>query len=233
MKIATSLNAEPFDFLKHGDVPDWAYSSTDSILTALKTKDPQTFDHSLRVGEFARKLARALGLTDYQQKVAQFSGLLHDVGKMGIDQAIIHKPVKLTEEEYESMKSHSLLSEALIRPLAHHEFFQQVLPCVRGHHERIDGNGYPDKLVGEEIPLLSRLILVVDTLDAMSEDRAYRKGMPIEAVYKELRRCTGTQFDMQLVRIFLESHPHWQNEKADHELLARLSTSPSIKKLAA
>lgn len=219
------------DLLSHGDIPEWAYSSTESILASLKAVDPTTFYHCLRVGEYSRLLARAVGLPEYQQRLAQFTGLLHDVGKMGVDLAIIHKPDKLTDLEYDAMKSHSVLSEEIIRPMAHHEFFAQVLPAVRGHHERMDGQGYPDRKVGDEIPLLSRLILVVDTLDAMTHDRPYRKGLPIDVVYRELIRCAGSQFDMQLVKLFLESHPHWQREGADHETLSRVA--PTVTNLKA
>lgn len=217
------MNINAGKLLQHGEIPDWAYSSTESILASLKAVDPLTFYHCLRVGESARLLARSAGLTEYQQKVAQFSGMLHDVGKMGVDQAIIHKPGKLSDDEYDKMKSHSILSEEIIRPLASHEFFQQVMPAVRGHHERIDGQGYPDKLHGEDIPLISRVILIVDTLDAMSQDRSYRKGLPIDVVYKELRKFAGTQFDLQLVRIFLDSHPYWVQEAEDAETLARVA----------
>ena len=207
----------------HGDIPEWAYSSTESILASLKAVDPMTFFHCLRVGEYSLRLAKAAGLGAYQQKVAQFAGLLHDVGKMGIDAAIVHKPDKLTNEEYEKMKSHSLLSEEIVKPLATHEFFAHVLPAVRGHHERIDGQGYPDKLSGEEIPLVSRIILVVDTLDAMAQDRPYRKGLPVDVIYKELKKFAATQFDLQFVRIFLDSHASWEKEANDQETLARVA----------
>lgn len=207
----------------HGDIPEWAYSSTESILASLKAVDPMTFFHCLRVGEYSLRLARAAGLGVYQQKVAQFAGLLHDVGKMGIDAAIVHKPGKLDNDEYEKMKSHSLLSEEIVKPLATHEFFAHVLPAVRGHHERIDGQGYPDKLVGEEIPLVSRIILVVDTLDAMAQDRPYRKGLPMDVIYKELRKFSGSQFDLQFVRIFLDSHKYWEKEANDQETLAKVA----------
>lgn len=211
------------DLALSGDIPDWIYQSTESLLASLRRADPETFSHCLRVGEYARRLARAAGLNEYQQKLAQFAGLLHDIGKMGIDRAIVHKPSRLSEDEYRVMQSHSTLSEDLVKPLTHHEFFAQILPAIRGHHERVDGGGYPDRQVGDEIPLLSRLILVVDTLDAMSENRVYRQGLPIDAVYKELRRCAGTQFDLQLVRIFLESHPYWRKEATDQETLMRVA----------
>lgn len=207
----------------NGDVPEWAYSSTESILASLKAVDPMTFFHCLRVGEYSLRLAKAAGLGLYQQKVAQFAGLLHDVGKMGIEAAIVHKPDKLSHEEYEKMKSHSVLSEEIVKPLATHEFFGHVLPAVRGHHERIDGLGYPDKLLGEEIPMISRIILVVDTLDAMAQDRPYRKGLPIDVIYKELRKFSGSQFDLQFVRIFLESHASWEKESNDQETLSRVA----------
>ncbi len=200
-----------------GDIPAWAYGSVAAIMESLKKADVETYHHCLRVGEYSRLLAKYAGLSEYQQKVAEFSGILHDVGKIGVGAQIVHKPGKLTEDEYNKMKDHAEMSEDIVKPLAHSEFFRQVLPVVRGHHERLDGKGYPDKLCGEEIPVLSRVILVVDTLDAMGSDRAYRKGLPIEVIYKELQQYAGTQFDQALVKIFLESHKHWKNEKPDQQ----------------
>ena len=129
---------------------------------------------------------------------------------MAVSPTVIHKPGKLDPNEYEQMKSHSLHSEDIIAPLGTHEFFRQVIPAVRGHHERVDGRGYPDKLHGEDIPVISRVILIVDTLDAMGETRAYRKGMPIEMIYQEIQKFAGTQFDSSLAKIFLEAHRHWE-----------------------
>lgn len=200
-----------------GDLPDWAYDSVRSILEALKKADPETYHHCLRVGEYSRLLAKYAGLSEYQQKVAEFSGLLHDVGKIGVSRNIIHKPSRLDEAEYKKMKEHPVYSEEIVKPLATHEFFRQVIPAVRGHHERVDGEGYPDKLMGEEIPLLSRVILIVDTLDAMGQDRAYRKGMPIEIIYEEIKQHAGTQFDPQLAKIFLEAHKHWEKEEPEKD----------------
>lgn len=210
-----------------GDLPSWAYSAAASVLESLKKVDPETFHHCLRVGEYSRLLAKAAGLSEYQQKVAEFSGLLHDTGKIGVDRAITHKPGKLDEHEFQLMMAHPEFSEEIIAPLGSHEFFRQVIPAVRGHHERVDGQGYPDKLCGEEIPLISRVILVVDTLDAMGEDRAYRKGLPIDIIYQELQKYAGTQFDKELVRIFLECHKHWSKERPDAETMDKL-----IKKVA-
>jgi putative nucleotidyltransferase with HDIG domain len=214
--------------LNSGDVPDWAYSAVAGIMQSLKIVDPETYAHCLRVGEYSRKLAISAGLTPFQQKVAEFSGILHDVGKMGVDRAIVHKPGKLDDFEMAKMKDHPVLSAEIVKPLAdQHIFFQQVLPGVLYHHERMDGLGYPHKKMGDEIPLISRLILIVDTLDAMSSSRAYRQGQPIEKVYRELNRCKGTQFDTERVHIFLDSHSEWDRQAADAETQHRL-----IKKVA-
>jgi uncharacterized domain HDIG len=201
-----------------GDIPAWAYDAARSLMQALKVVDPLTYAHCCRVGEMSRKLARDAGLNEYEQKLAEFAGLFHDIGKMGISQEIIAKPGKLDPLELSIMKSHSCLSEEIIEPLgANHQFFKSILPAVRGHHERIDGTGYPDKKLGDEIPLLARVILVVDTYDAMSQTRSYRQGLTDEVVYAELKRCAGTQFDPQLVKIFLQAHPLWDGQPQDKE----------------
>ena len=202
-----------------GDVPNWAYNAAQSLLQSLKAVDPVTYAHCCRVGEMARKLARDAGLNEYEQKLAEFAGLFHDIGKIGIAQEIIAKPGKLDPRELAIMKEHPVISEQIIEPLAHHRFFQEILPAIRGHHERVDGQGYPDKLLGDEVPLMARIILVVDTFDAMSQTRAYRKGLPHEIVYAELKRCAGTQFDSQLVDIFLQAHKTWSALESDQETL--------------
>lgn len=194
-----------------GDIPQWAEASVAAIMESLQKVDPSTYHHCLRVGRYSKLLARDAGLSEFQQQVAEFAGTLHDIGKIAISQSVIHKPGKLDALEYEQMKSHCLHSEDIIAPLGSHEFFRQVIPAVRGHHERVDGKGYPDKLHGEDIPVISRVILIVDTLDAMGETRAYRKGMPLEMIYKEIQKFAGTQFDPSLAKTFLESHKHWNS----------------------
>lgn len=192
-----------------GDIPSWAYESSQVLMQSLKFVDPLTYEHCCRVGEFSRLLARDAGLNEYEQKQAAFAGLFHDIGKIGIGASILQKPSRLDEVEYEMMKTHSVLSEDIIKPLTTHKFFHDLAPAVRGHHERMDGQGYPDKKRGDEIPLLARVILIVDTFDAMTQDRPYRKGLPLEVMYAELKKYAGTQFDEQLVRIFLEAHKTW------------------------
>lgn len=211
-----------------GDIPAWAYEAAQALMQSLKIVDPVTYAHCCRVGEMARKLSRDAGLNEYEQKLSEFAGLFHDIGKIGVPQSIIAKPGKLDEAEHLIMQSHPVMSEEIIKPLAHHDFFSLILPGIRGHHERMDGKGYPDKTLGEDIPLIARIILVVDTYDAMSQTRAYRKGLPDDVVYAELQRCSGTQFDPRLVQIFLQAHEGWKKQNDDPETFHNI-----VKKIAA
>jgi HD-GYP domain-containing protein (c-di-GMP phosphodiesterase class II) len=194
------------------DVPSSAYEIAKGLLQSLKIVDPLTFYHCCRVGEYSRRLSRDAGLDQYEQKIAEFAGLFHDVGKIGIPQSIIHKPAKLDADEFNFMKKHAELSEQIVQVLSDTPFFKDLLVPIRNHHERIDGAGYPDGLAGDQVPLLARVILVVDTYDAMTQTRSYRKGLPVEVVYAELKKYAGTQFDSQLVNIFLQCQPLWERE---------------------
>ncbi len=213
--------------MKWGDIPNWSGASVASLLQILKHIEPGTYEHCLRVGEYSKQLAHYAGLNEYQQKVAEISGLLHDIGKATIDLDILLKPSKLNAIEYEIIKSHSLASEEFIKPLSGvHPFFQDVQPIVRGHHEFLNGTGYPDKKVGDEIPLLARIVSIVDTYDAMSVTRTYRAGLTDDIIYAEIKRCAGTQFDSQLATVFLNSHRFWKqartNEETQFEVLKKV-----------
>lgn len=232
---------ETFDSQKSAssdsDIVDWTYDSVKAIMETLRIVDEATYRHCLRVGETCRRLSRDLGLNELQQRSAHFAGMLHDIGKMGISLSILHKPSRLTDSEFEIMKNHSCLSEEIIRPLSRqNKFIELILSGVRGHHERVDGSGYPDRLEGDAIPLYARIILVSDTFDAMKHSRAYRNGLDNEAIYAELKRCAGTQFDFQIVKTFLEAHPTWNEAKdIDADVLSRIGSSadaPGIKKAA-
>jgi HD-GYP domain-containing protein (c-di-GMP phosphodiesterase class II) len=155
-------------------------------------------------------LAQAAGLDVFEQKLCEFAGLFHDVGKIGIPDNILNKPGKLTDHEFNVMKSHPEVSVEILNPLSRVEFYARLIPGVLHHHERFDGRGYPDGVKGEEIPLYSRIILVADTYDAMTSSRAYRKGLAPEIAYKELKDFAGRQFDPKLVEIFLSIHPQWK-----------------------
>ena len=203
-----------------GDIPDWALHTARVIMQTVQLKDPETFQHCVRVGRGARLLAQAAGLNEYEQKIAEFSGLFHDIGKIGIPDAILLKPAKLTEDEYVIMQSHPDLSVQIIQSLGHVTFFADLLPGIRHHHERYDGKGYPQKIGGEEIPIESRIILITDTFDAMTASRPYRKGLSADVAKKELRDYAGRQFDARLVEVFLDAQPFWA--KREHDVAAEL-----------
>ena len=191
------------------DIPAWSIEIAQSIMLKVKEKDSETFDHCVRVSRMSRLLAEAAGLPEEDCRVIEYAGLFHDIGKVGVPDEILMKPAKLTDSEYEIMKSHPVLSVEILKPISHVEFFAKTLPGVRHHHERYDGRGYPDGLMGEKIPLASRVILVVDTFDAMTWSRPYRKGLPAAVAYKELKEFAGRQFDPRMVEIFLKVHPNW------------------------
>ena len=200
-------------------IPQHLLAKLNRILEDLKSYDMATYNHCLRVSHLSRFLANAAGLSEYEKLLAQFSGLMHDVGKMKIPLEVLNKPGKLTNEEYELVKKHSLFSAELLEPLEESQFFREVQLSVLHHHERIDGRGYPFNLEGEQIPYTSRLILIVDTLDAMTQTRTYRKGLPLEVVYQELEKFAGIQFDKELVTIFVAAYK---------KLLAQEESAPVI-----
>jgi putative nucleotidyltransferase with HDIG domain len=173
-----------------------------ALAEAVDAKDAYTRGHSERVGVYASKLGRELGLPRELIERIYISGLLHDVGKIGVPDAIITKPDRLTPEEYEEIKRHPEIGARILQPVA---FLADVVPCVRHHHEWYDGSsaGYPARLVGDQIPLPSRIILVSDTVEAMTSDRPYRRGLPLEQVLSELHRYSGTQFDPNCVAAML------------------------------
>lgn len=196
------------------DIPDWASKVTKSILNSLKAKDSHTYFHCLRVGKTARLLGKSVGLSDYEQKVLEYSGIFHDIGKIAVPDDVLFKPARLTRDEYRMMKLHPLQSVEIINPLIDDPFFKDVAPAVELHHERLDGTGYPYGLEDKDIPLLTKIVSIVDSVDAMVSTRPYCKGMPMERVIGELRRCSGTQFDADLVKIYIEAYRHWSKEKA-------------------
>ena len=153
-----------------------------------------------RVGVYASKIARELGgfPKEFIERV-YIAGLLHDVGKIGVRDLVIGKPAPLSADEYEEMKRHPEVGARILEPVS---FLSDVVPCVRHHHEWFggSGSGYPDRLCGDQIPLPSRIILVADTVEAMTSDRPYRKGLPLQLVVAELNRFSGTQFDPAIVR---------------------------------
>ena len=196
-----------------GDIPSWAPSWAQSVLQAVQFKDPYTFFHCCRVGEAARRLGQAAGLNEFEQALLEYAGLFHDAGKIGIPEEILLKPGRLTPEEAQTMKSHAELSVKLVEPMSEVDFFKALIPGIRYHHERFDGMGYPHKLAQDEIPLHARIICIVDTVDAMSFTRPYRQSIPQDKILKELQEFSGSQFDDQLVNIYLQARKFWQKEE--------------------
>ena len=173
-----------------------------TLAEAVDAKDAYTRGHSERVGVYASKMARELGLPRDLIERVYISGLLHDVGKIGVRDAVITKPDRLTPEEYEEIKAHPEIGARILQPVA---FLSDVVECVRHHHEWFDGSdkGYPSRLRGDAIPLPSRIILVADTVEAMTSDRPYRRGLNLDAVMAELRKYAGSQFDPACADVML------------------------------
>jgi putative nucleotidyltransferase with HDIG domain len=174
-----------------------------ALAEAVDAKDAYTRGHSERVGVYASKLARQLGLPRELIERVYISGLLHDVGKIGVRDAVITKPDRLTPDEYEEIKQHPEIGARILQPVA---FLADVVDCVRHHHEWYDGSerGYPLRLRGDRIPLPSRIILVADTVEAMTSDRPYRRGLSVEVVVRELHKYSGSQFDPACVDSMLK-----------------------------
>ncbi len=167
---------------------------------AIDARDPYTRGHSERVGRYGRLLARTIGLSCVDCDRLYLSGLLHDVGKIGIPDTVLQKPGKLTDEEFAIIKQHPEIGARIVSTLPQ---LANLLPGILHHHENIDGTGYPHGLVGESIPLMGRILAVADAYDAMTSDRPYRKGMPRERAAEILSTNAGTQWDEPLVKAFL------------------------------
>ncbi len=153
---------------------------------------------------YTRHLARRAGFPPALLPSLEQAALLHDIGKVAVGDAILLKPAKLTPEEWVEMRKHSIAGDEILKRVP---FLRPASAIVRHHHERFDGTGYPDGLKGPEIPLGARIFAVVDTLDAMTSDRAYRKAPGFEAARAEIERCSGKQFDPHIVELFLKIPP--------------------------
>ena len=177
-----------------------AYRSTLRALTAaLETRDQDTYGHSERVVAFSLRLGRELGLDRGEMASLEYGALLHDVGKIGVPDAILRKPAKLTEEEWAQMRLHPQHGKQILDGI---EFLEGASRVVAQHHEKWDGSGYPQKLRGPEIDLKARIFAVADALDAITSDRVYRKGKSHEEAAAELERGAGEHFDPQVVEAF-------------------------------
>jgi putative two-component system response regulator len=179
-------------------------SAIDSLVRTMEERDPYTAGHSRRVRSYSLRLGRALRLDDRQMRELSLAAKMHDIGKVGVPEAILNKPGPLTPDETVAVRKHPIIGERILRPIVRN---QAVLAAIRGHHERIDGTGYPDRLKGPKIPLLARVITVADCYDALTSARAYRAPLSRAQALEELRMASGTHFQPEFVRAFVELMP--------------------------
>jgi putative nucleotidyltransferase with HDIG domain len=170
------------------------------LANALEAKDPYTRGHSQRVSVFARRLAEVTGLPAREAEIIAQAGLLHDIGKIGVPEAVLGKPGRLDPDEWEVMRRHPVLGAQIVAPF---EFFAAGAIIVRHHHERWDGSGYPDGLRGTAIPLGARIVAVVDVYDALTSSRPYREALPHHTAVQYLAEEAGRTLDEDIVATFL------------------------------
>ena len=170
-----------------------------ALVATLDARDQYTAGHSAAVAVYARDIARRMGMSEEDQRLAHLCGLVHDIGKIGLPPGLLEKPGALTLDERRQMEQHSVIGE---RILANVEDYAEIAKIVRHHHERMDGQGYPDGVSGREIPLLSRIIAVADAYNAMTSDRPYRDAMPSRVARLRLAQAVESQFDTDVVAAF-------------------------------
>ncbi|QNN24606.1 HD domain-containing protein [Planctomycetales bacterium ZRK34] len=204
-KLVTSTSQNMAIFLDNAmlyeDMQDMFMGTLHSLVSSIDAKDSYTCGHSERVAWLSRQLAESAGLDPYTVERVYLSGLVHDVGKIGVPEAVLRKPGKLTNEEFDMIKAHPEIGVRILKDIRQ---MQDLLPGVLHHHERYDGRGYPYKIAGQDIPLFGRLICLADSFDAMSSTRTYRQAMPLEKVLEEISNCAGTQFDPELAKVFVK-----------------------------
>lgn len=176
------------------------YQSLLGLANALEAKDPYTRGHSERVGAASRSVAQALGLPPPEAETIGQAGLLHDIGKIGVPEAVLRKQGALDEEEWTLMRKHPLIGAQIVAPF---DFFAGGVLAIRHHHERSDGSGYPDNLAGDAIPIGARVVAVADVFDALTSDRPYRAALSREAALDHLARQAGRMLDERVVATFV------------------------------
>ncbi len=179
------------------------YDSIKMLAAAIDAKDPYTRGHSERVSRYARAIAQFMDFSDEEVERVYLAGLLHDVGKIGIQDRILQKPAALTDEEYEIMKTHPERGYKIMKEIKQ---LADVVPGMRYHHENWDGTGYPFGLKGEQIPLIARIVAVADTFDAMTTDRPYQRRMPTEKAVERIVMLSGRRFDPKVVQAFVQAY---------------------------
>jgi GAF domain-containing protein len=179
------------------------FQTAESLAEAIEKRDPYTGGHTKRVTLYSLIIARYLQLNPLEKKWLKIASALHDIGKIGIEDQILRKPDQLSPEEFDAIKRHSDMGAEIIE---HIRQLREIVPGVKYHHEQIDGGGYPDGLKGDNIPILAKIVAVADTYDAMTTDRPYRKALKKEEAFEELKKCSGTQFDNEVVQAFTQAY---------------------------
>lgn len=175
--------------------------SIQTLRYTVEAKDKYTRGHSDRVSEYSVLIGKYLNLSEDDLRTLKIGGLFHDIGKIGVPDSILLKTDKLTDDEYSEIKNHPTIGAHILSTAT---IFQDLIPIVKHHHERYDGNGYPGKLKGEDIPYFARIAAIADTFDAMTSKRTYRDALPLDVVRSEFERCKGTQFDSKICDVFLD-----------------------------
>lgn len=230
-KLLTSIADESAIYLQNAmlfaDVRGLMMGLLHSLVSAVDAKDAYTCGHSERVALIARELAQVSGLVPAMVERVYMAGLLHDVGKIGVPEAVLQKPGRLTDAEFDLMKQHPEIGARILRDVRQ---LEDVIPGVLHHHERFDGRGYPSGLVGENIPLLGRIICLADCFDAMTSNRTYRRALPFEVAMMEIKKGSGTQFDPVLAQAFIDIGEKRLREltSAHHEQASRLIELHSV-----
>jgi putative nucleotidyltransferase with HDIG domain len=183
------------------------HSTLGALVNAMEAKDPYTRQHSRRVTNLSVLTAQTMGLQISDIESLRFAAYLHDIGKIGVKDSVLLKSSHLDPAEYELIKQHPVIGETIIQAM---DLSDQERAIIRHHHERWDGRGYPDGLMGERIPLLARLVAISDAFDAMTTDRPYRLAKTQAAAVQELMRCSDSQFDREVVRAFVEMLARYQ-----------------------
>lgn len=196
-----------YSFQLYLDMREAHINTVAALTSAIDASDPFTHGHSFRVSRYALRIGRAMGMSSRDFEMLEYAGLLHDIGKIAIQNDILLKVGPLTEDEWRSLKSHPSIGADIVEQL---KFLREAAEVIRSHHERPDGMGYPRGLKGEEVPLAARILNVVDAFDAMTSDRPYRKALPIERVIEEIKTYKGRQFDEEVADILLDLY--WKGE---------------------
>jgi putative nucleotidyltransferase with HDIG domain len=190
--------------LQAGRIEELFLEGIQGLVDALEAKDAYTRGHSARVSAYASEVAGQLGLSEAEVQLVGLGAELHDVGKIGVREKVLLKPVALTDDEYEHLMTHTVIGAHILHPLLKNA--PGVLAIVRSHHERVDGKGLPDGLSGQEIPVFARIVSLADSFDAMTSARPYRSAMATKDAVDELMRCRDSQFDPDVIDAFLRSY---------------------------